>query len=135
VAGKFKFWGLHWFEWMAIVLIGTAVLWWVLNPLPRRTPIVRLRVVGVQMGAFSNALVFFKGDNGFFPSTSAGLNALVVRPAQVPNWQQYLANVPMDPWGNAYRYEFPGKHNTNGFDLSSAGPDGVVGTADDIKNW
>ena len=30
---------------------------------------------------------------------------------------------------------FPGKHNPNGFDLFSVGPDGKAGTDDDIGNW
>ena len=29
----------------------------------------------------------------------------------------------------------PGEHNRDDYDLSSAGPDGVEGTADDITNW
>jgi len=36
------------------------------------------------------------------------------------------------PWGNEYIYVCPGIHNTDGFDLSSAGRDGQPGTADDI---
>lgn len=46
-------------------------------------------------------------------------------------WQ---AAVP-PPWGNEYIYVCPGIHNTDGFDLSSAGRDGQPGTADDITNW
>jgi hypothetical protein len=41
----------------------------------------------------------------------------------------------VDPWGNNYRYQCPGKHNRTSFDLQSAGPDGEYDTEDDIKNW
>ena len=39
------------------------------------------------------------------------------------------------PWGNAYFYECPGRHNASGYDISSAGPDGKENTEDDINNW
>ena len=35
-----------------------------------------------------------------------------------------LDKLPMDPWGNAYVYYYPGKHNPSGYDLLSIGPDG-----------
>lgn len=43
-----------------------------------------------------------------------------------------LAN---DPWDNPYQYAYPGKHNTESYDIWSMGPDGQSGTADDIGNW
>jgi hypothetical protein len=41
----------------------------------------------------------------------------------------------LDPWGNPFIYEYPGKRNPYGFDLMSMGPDGRVGGGDDITNW
>ncbi len=41
----------------------------------------------------------------------------------------------MDAWGNRLRYRNPGVHHANGYDLWSAGPDGVDGTKDDIRDW
>jgi hypothetical protein len=40
-----------------------------------------------------------------------------------------------DPWDNEYNYVQPGKHNPNGFDIFSSGPDRLPNTADDIGNW
>jgi hypothetical protein len=37
--------------------------------------------------------------------------------------------------GHKYFYECPGKHNPDSYDLFSAGPDGRIGTDDDIGNW
>jgi general secretion pathway protein G len=44
-------------------------------------------------------------------------------------------NLLIDPWGNAYRIEAPGKHHPEGYDLWSSGPDGIDQTTDDIGNW
>ena len=44
-------------------------------------------------------------------------------------------DLPPDPWGNPFQYEFPGRRNPDSYDLWSFGPDGVNGTADDIGNW
>ena len=40
-----------------------------------------------------------------------------------------------DPWGNPYIYRYPGQHNSNSYDLYSAGPDLHDGTDDDVTNW
>jgi general secretion pathway protein G len=89
-----------------------------------------------QLGAFRTALDMFKADNGFYPLGTNDLNDLVVKPTgAAADWHQYLDAIPVDPWGHPYLYVFPGKHNTNSYDLNSAGPDGIPGTPDDIKNW
>jgi general secretion pathway protein G len=78
------------------------------------------------------ALEVFKKDNGSYPN---GLNDLVTKPTNASaHWHHYMDKVPLDPWKNPFIFAFPGKHNTNGYDLSSAGPDGKFGTADDIVN-
>jgi general secretion pathway protein G len=93
----------------------------------------RIKMTITQIGAFSEALKMFKGDIGHYPN---GLNDLVVQPAGAStNWHEYLDRIPFDPWGHPYLYEYPGKHRTNSYDLSSAGPDGKFGTEDDIANW
>jgi general secretion pathway protein G len=46
-----------------------------------------------------------------------------------------MAEVPQDPFGNEYQYQSPGTHNSDGYDLFSAGADRKPGTADDIGNW
>lgn len=46
--------------------------------------------------------------------------------------RKYLRDMKPDPWGNAYVYLSPGKVHPESFDIFSAGPDGAVGTADDI---
>jgi general secretion pathway protein G len=54
----------------------------------------------------------------------------------VQGWRgPYLkSDIPVDPWGRPYLYEFPGKSNPSGYDLRSSGPDGQTNTADDLVN-
>lgn len=89
--------------------------------------------------AYSTALSLFELDNGFYPSTEQGLQALVVQPTTPPvpqHWKTYLETpVRADPWGNAYVYKCPGDHKPDGYDLYSAGPNGIPGDADNITNW
>jgi general secretion pathway protein G len=40
-----------------------------------------------------------------------------------------------DPWGTNITLKCPGTNDTDGADVSSAGPDKQEGTADDIKSW
>ena len=87
------------------------------------------------------ALVPYRLDVGNYPSTEEGLKALVKAPAgKESKWEgPYLeaSEVPPDPWGNPYKYRFPGTKNVNGargYDVWSLGPDGVE-SADDIGNW
>jgi general secretion pathway protein G len=77
----------------------------------------------------------YRSDTGHFPTR---FQDLVEKPGDAANWQgPYFdpPQIPMDPWGNSYIYEYPGKRSTNAYDLISAGPDGKLGTKDDIGNW
>jgi general secretion pathway protein G len=87
-------------------------------------------------GGIKSALDAYEVDNGFYPKGKNGLGDLVQQPRDSKNWRgPYLDKLPTDPWGNAYIYEYPGKHNASSYDLYSMGPDGKGGTEDDIGNW
>jgi len=87
-------------------------------------------------GGIKSALDAYEVDNGFYPKGKNGLGDLVTQPRDAKNWRgPYLDKLPTDPWGNAYIYEYPGKHNPSSYDLYSVGPDGKGGTEDDIGNW
>lgn len=93
-----------------------------------------------QISAFKTPLQAFKLDLGTFPATGQGLEALRTPPSGLtdPNkWNgPYLDSpVPLDPWGNAYQYEFPGKQQADMPDIWSMGPDGINNSEDDIGNW
>ena len=97
----------------------------------------------MQIESISTALKLYKLDNGDYPTTEQGLQALVDPPTSgnVPkNWRQggYLekGKVPKDPWGNDFIYLSPGIHDE--FDLIAYGADGVAGGEGkdaDIASW
>jgi general secretion pathway protein G len=85
------------------------------------------------------ALKLYELDNGNYPTTEQGLEALMTKPSTNPvpqNWKgPYLERKPIDPWGRPYQYKCPGVHSKTGFDLYSLGKDGSEGTEDDVTNW
>lgn len=89
--------------------------------------------------AIQNALELYKLDNGFYPSTEQGLNALVSKPTTSPspqNWTHYLQSLPKDPWGKPYYYLNPGQHSD--VDVYTPGPGGQSGEDNsdaEIGNW
>ena len=97
----------------------------------------------IQLQSIEQALKLYKLDNGQYPTTEQGLQALVEPPAVgslAKNWREggYLDKnrVPTDPWGNEFVYISPGLHGD--FDLMSYGPDGEPGGEGmdaDINNW
>jgi len=75
----------------------------------------------------------FESANGRFPTTAEGLDALVRCPKGLEEtWKSLQDKVPLDPWGNPYIYVGPTAKDPGTFSVSSAGPDGKPGTADDI---
>jgi general secretion pathway protein G len=97
----------------------------------------------VQIQSLEQALKFYKLDNGKYPTTEQGLQALVEAPSAgqlAKKWRSagYLekGRVPNDPWDNEFIYIAPGLHSD--FDLMSYGIDGQPGGEGDdadINNW
>jgi general secretion pathway protein G len=84
------------------------------------------------------SLLSYETFNGNPPSTAQGLDALVNRPAGEPQprkWKRLMSEVPVDPWGNAYVYEYPAKRSGKTYDIYSKGKDRTAGTEDDLGNW
>jgi general secretion pathway protein G len=95
-----------------------------------------------QLGMFKATLERFALDMRRFPSTEEGLIWLLEKPTDAEgtdNWDgPYLegSEIPQDPWGNEYQYEYPPTRGRSDFpDIWSLGPDGQDGTEDDIVNW
>lgn len=122
---------------MLLVLVILATLAAVVIPrFAGRSEQAKVTAAQTQISNFELVLDAFEVDNGFYPKGSDGLDDLVVQPSDTPDWHgPYMDEIPLDPWGNAYIYEYPGKHNTRGFDLYSMGPDGRAGNEDDVTNW
>jgi general secretion pathway protein G len=96
-----------------------------------------------QMENLGAALDAYRLDNGRYPTSAQGLEALGTEPNLDPrprNWRgPYLRRaVPMDPWGNPYVFLSPGEANPNGYDLFTYGADGQPGGEGedaDIRAW
>ncbi len=97
----------------------------------------------IQIESIETALKLYKLDNGSYPTTEQGLQALVEPPSVgklASAWREggYLekGRVPKDPWDSEYVYLCPGIHGD--FDLVSYGADGETGGEGkdmDINNW
>jgi general secretion pathway protein G len=87
-----------------------------------------VQVARAQIEAIEKALDQYRLDVRRYPSTEQGLDALVNRPANEPNWSgPYLRKaVPSDPWGRPYLYRIPGAKGGE-FEVYSLGRDGKPG--------
>ncbi len=98
----------------------------------------RSKTANVQIEGLVTSLELFHIDVGRYPSANEGLDVLVKATGKIPGWNgPYISKntVPLDPWGQAYRYEAPGKQGP--FDIYTFGRDGKEGGADedaDISN-
>jgi len=86
-------------------------------------------VARAQIEMLGTALDMYKLDVGDYPE---GLNLLIeTGEDEMGRWKgPYLQKkeIPKDPWGNEYAYNYPGEHGE--YDLSSYGKD-----KDDINSW
>jgi len=97
----------------------------------------------VQMENLITALKLYKLDNGTYPSTEQGMQALIAPPQgsdSPKKWRKggYLerGQLPKDGWDNDYIYLSPGVHDD--FDIISYGADGAPGGEEfnkDINSW
>ena len=123
-------------ELMLVLVILGILAGLVLPKFAGRSEQARETACITQIATFNTALGAYEVDTGSYPSTQAGLRALVVQPSDVTGWRgPYLdSDVPLDPWQHPYVYQYPGKLNPSGYDIISMGPDGQLGTADDLSN-
>lgn len=123
-------------ELMLVVIIIGILVSMVMPRLTGRTKQAKIAAAKADIEAnIALALDLYEVDNGSYPSTEEGLDALRNKPASADNWNgPYLKKKAVDPWGNPYKYASPGAHNAQDYDLSSNGPDGAE-SDDDITNW
>lgn len=74
--------------------------------------------------ALENALDMYRLDNGRYPTTEQGLEALIQQPANMADARNYrtggyIKRLPKDPWGNDYQYLSPGEKGL--FDVYTPG--------------
>ena len=120
---------------MLAILVGPKII--------GRTDDAKIADAKVQIRNLESALKLYKLDNGVFPGTEQGLQALTTKPETGVIPRNYrdggyveAKTVPKDPWGNDYMYISPGEHGD--YDLYSMGADsarGGEGKDADIESW
>ncbi len=116
---------------LMIVIVILGILGAVVAPRLMDEPDkARVTQARMQIENFSTAIKRFYLDNGFYPSTDQGLDALVEKPhsGRTPsNYPEngYISKIPLDPWGNEYIYTAPGRKTH--FEILSYGADGTEG--------
>jgi len=135
--------GFSLIELMVVVIILGILAMYIGPKLMGRTEQAKEVQTRVQIEGLETALKLYKLDNGVYPTTEQGLQALVESPDVenvMQNWRKggYLekGKVPKDPWGNEYIYLSPGIQGD--YDITSYGADGVPGGEDenkDINSW
>lgn len=122
-------------ELMLVVIIIGALAAMIMPRLSGRAEQAKIAAAGADINAnIPLVLDLYEIDNGKFPTTQQGLQALLTEPSGARNWRgPYVKRESKDPWGNLYQYRYPSTHGKD-YDLYSMGPDGVTGN-DDITNW
>lgn len=130
-------------ELMVVIVILGVLAGLIIPRIMGRPEEARRMKARIQIESIETALKLYKLDNGSYPSTEQGLEALVEAPSvgQLPKaWRDggYLekGRVPKDPWENEFIYLSPGANSD--FDLISYGADGEPGGEDvnaDVNNW
>ncbi len=88
----------------------------------------------MDIANLETALSTYEITNGKYPSSDVGLESLIQEgeDGSPPILRKKSFK---DPWGNDYRYEYPGNKGVAEYDLYSIGADEQEGTDDDIGNW
>lgn len=128
-----------------VVVIILSILVAVVAPrILERPEQAKRTAAGIQIRNIEGAIKLFYLDNGFYPTTEQGLDALVEKPTtgRIPKKYKdggYLegGKMPLDPWDNAFIFLSPGVHNKE-YDIESFGADnedGGEGNDADVESW
>lgn len=128
--------GLTLIEIMVVIVIMAILATIVVPKIMSRPEQAKKVKVKQDIVKLEESLDLYKLDNGFYPSESQGLQALVKKPTDDPEPQNYanggyIKKLSKDPWGYAYQYKNPGEHGE--IDIYSLGPNNSSKTI--IGNW
>jgi len=117
-----------------VVLVIIGVLAALIAPrFIERADEAKVKATRVEMQNIAQALKLYRLQYGSYPSSSAGLSALVTAGK---SGKRYMDALPRDAWGHEFIYLTPGVHGD--FDILSHGADGQAGGSGfdaDIGNW
>ena len=127
-------------EIIVVVAIIAILAAYIAPKVAGRVDDARISKAKSDIRVLESSLELYKLDNFVYPSTAQGLKALIEKPSGdgTKNWREggYIKKLNKDPWGNEYRYQYPGDKGE--FDVFSLGADAAVGGEDeaaDIGNW
>ena len=127
-------------EIIVVVAIIAILAAYIAPKVAGRVDDARISKAKSDIRVLESSLELYKLDNFVYPSVDQGLKALVNKPSgdNARNWREggYIKKLTKDPWGNEYRYVYPGSNGE--FDIFSLGADaaaGGEGEAADIGNW
>jgi general secretion pathway protein G len=127
-------------EIIVVVAIIAILAAYIAPKVAGRVDDARISKAKSDIRVIESSLELYKLDNFVYPSNDQGLDALVNRPSgeNSRNWREggYIKKLTKDPWGNEYRYAYPGSNGE--FDIFSLGADAVAGgegEAADIGSW
>lgn len=123
-------------ELLVVILILAILAAMIVPKLIQRSGQAKHSAALADLSTLARMLEAFRLDCGRYPTSEEGLGALITQPSDTTNWKgPYLTkDVPNDPWGNPYIYEYPGSTDDN-YVLMSYGSDGVeggTGEAEDV---
>lgn len=127
---------------IALVIIGILGAF-VLQNFGGEVTKARYTKLKADFQTIESALMRYYNDNGFYPTSEQGLQALIQKPESNPepnNYPRngYIAKMQKDPWGNDYLYLSPAEYGEGDYEIISLGADGQEGGQDqstDIANW
>src|SRR5437868_5124307 len=130
-----KFSGFTLIEVMVVVVILGILAALIVPKIMSRPEQARIVKVKQDIMAIQSALDLYKLDNGMYPTTDQGLQALVTEPTTPPpprEWKSdgYLQDLPVDPLGQAYQY----LNDNEKLRIFSYGPKGKDADSE-IGNW
>lgn len=131
--------GFTFLEIMVVVAIIGILAYFIAPNLVGSMDDARITKAKLEIRALESNLTMYRVDNGIYPSTEQGLQALLTKPEIEPlpmNWRRkYMDKLPNDPWGRSYQYRNPGQYSE--IDVFSYGADGL-NDGDESKyigNW
>lgn len=97
---------------VVIVILGVLASLVVPNLLGNKEKADRQKAIS-DIVALENALDMYRLDNGRYPTTEQGLEALIQQPANMADSRNYrtggyIKRLPKDPWGNGCPFLRPG---------------------------
>ncbi len=113
---------------LLVVLLIVALLAGYVGPkLFSQVDKAKIKTTQAQMKTIGDALIQYRLDVGYYPTSEQGLSALTIAPQGVDGWQgPYLAkDLPNDAWGRAYQLRIPGRNDE--VEIISLGESGQSG--------